>query len=56
MDGVVDQYLNTVRPMHNKYIAPSKMNADLVIYWEKRNMQSIETLAGLLEHVTRTRS
>lgn len=53
MDSVIQQYLASVRPMHNKYIGPTRANADIVIYWEKRNLQSIETIAGLLEHVTR---
>jgi uridine kinase len=51
MDGVISQYLETVRPMHNKYIAPSKANADILIYWERKNPQSIDTIVGLLEHV-----
>jgi len=31
MDSVIKQYLTTVKPMHNKYIAPSKKNADIII-------------------------
>jgi uridine kinase len=32
MDSVIDQYLNSVRPMHYLYIEPTKASADLVIH------------------------
>jgi uridine kinase len=31
VDSVVDQYLASVRPMHNKHVEPSKSYADIVI-------------------------
>jgi len=31
VDSVVDQYLNTVKPMHEAFIEPSKKNADIII-------------------------
>lgn len=31
MQGVVDQYLLTVRPMHVKYVEPSMRNADIIV-------------------------
>ena len=31
MDGVIEQYLATVKPMHNKYVEPTKMYADIII-------------------------
>ncbi len=31
MDSVVDQYKETVRPMHLEFVEPSKRNADLII-------------------------
>ncbi|MCF0259947.1 MAG: uridine kinase [Erysipelotrichaceae bacterium] len=31
LESVMDQYLNTVKPMHNKYVEPSKVNADLIV-------------------------
>ncbi|RMH72773.1 MAG: hypothetical protein D6675_03865 [Gemmatimonadetes bacterium] len=30
-DSVIEQYLNTVRPMHNTYVQPSRNFADLVV-------------------------
>lgn len=29
--GVIDQYLNTVKPMHEQFVEPTKRNADIII-------------------------
>lgn len=31
LDSVVNQYLDTVKPMHEQYVEPSKKNADIII-------------------------
>lgn len=31
VDSVISQYLETVRPMHNQFVEPSKVHADIVI-------------------------
>ena len=31
VDSVVNQYLTTVRPMHNEFVEPSKRHADVII-------------------------
>jgi uridine kinase len=31
VESVVEQYLSTVRPMHNEFIEPSKRYADIII-------------------------
>ncbi len=31
MDSVIDQYLSTVKPMHEQFVEPSKAKADLII-------------------------
>lgn len=31
IDGVITQYLTTVKPMHNMYVEPTKMYADIII-------------------------
>lgn len=31
MDSVINQYLGTVKPMHEKFVEPSKKNADVII-------------------------
>jgi uridine kinase len=31
VESVIDQYLNTVKPMHHKYVKPTKRHADVII-------------------------
>ncbi len=31
VDSVIEQYLTTVKPMHNLYVEPTKYNADIVV-------------------------
>ena len=31
LDSVIDQYLNTVKPMHEQFVEPSKRRADVII-------------------------
>jgi uridine kinase len=31
VDGVIDQYLSTVKPMHEQFVAPTKRDADIII-------------------------
>ena len=31
LDSVIDQYLTTVKPMHEQFVEPSKRNADIII-------------------------
>lgn len=53
MDSVVNQYLNTVRPMHLLFVEPSKQYADLIIPEGGHNTIAIDLIAskisGLLE-------
>lgn len=47
-ESVVDQYLQTVRPMYEKYIAGCKKQADFLVYWEDMNYPAIDLIASLL--------
>lgn len=31
LDGIIDQYLTTVKPMHNAFVEPTKVFADIII-------------------------
>lgn len=49
LDGVIKQYETTVRPMHIQYIEPTKKDANLVIYWDKRSENTIELLTEIVQ-------
>jgi len=50
LEGVVDQYLATVKPMHERYVAPTKRAADVVIP-EGANERAVCLLADRLRSV-----
>ena len=41
VEAVIDQYNETVRPMHDNFIRPSKVFADEILPWESRNMDLV---------------
>jgi len=53
-ESVYEQYLATVRPMHTKFVAPSKAHADLVIP-EGYNIGAVSTVLGMVREYLRTR-
>ena len=46
IESVEAQYLATVKPMHERYVAPSKHWADVIVPEGGRNHEALETLAG----------
>lgn len=42
LESVVDQYLTTVKPMHEQYVEPSKRNADIIIPEGGHNLVALE--------------
>ena len=44
LESVVNQYLNTVKPMHEKYVEPSKRNADIIVSEGGHNRVALELL------------
>ena len=54
LDSVVNQYLSTVKPMHEQFVEPSKRNADIIIPEGGQNlvalMMIIQRIAYHIEH------
>ena len=48
VDGVIEQYLTTVRPMHEQYVEPCKTKADIILDGTISIEKSIETLLPYL--------
>ena len=44
LDSVVSQYLNTVKPMHEQFVEPSKRNADIIIPEGGRNQVAMDII------------
>ena len=47
--SVTEQYLATVRPMHEKFVEPSKQNVDILIPGGRHNQQAVRVLSALLQ-------
>jgi uridine kinase len=48
LDSIVEQYLNTVRPMHQQFVEPGRRHADIVIPEGGKNDAAIELLVHWL--------
>ena len=49
LESVVDQYLTTVKPMHEAFVEPSKKNAHIIIPEGGRNLVALEMLLGRIQ-------
>lgn len=57
VESIVSQYLNTVRPMHELHVEPSKQYADMIVLHGGKNDAAYAMLEGLVErHLDRWRS
>ncbi len=48
IESVLTQYQTTVKPMHEKFVEPSKKNADIVILEGGKNKAAIDLFAGYI--------
>jgi len=48
MDSVIEQYLNTVKPMHLDFVEPSKRYADIIVPQGGHNTVAIDMLLTLI--------
>lgn len=47
-DGVISQYLTSVKPMHDRFVAPTKFVADLVVQWDHFNERTLDMLTKMI--------
>jgi len=48
VESVINQYLATVRPMHEQFVDPSKQYADLILFGENWSESQLETVINLI--------
>lgn len=57
LESVLTQYLETVKPMHEKYVEPSKKYAHLVVPEGGKNMVALEMVVGRIrQHLEESRN
>ena len=50
LESVLNQYQSTVKPMHEKYVEPSKKYANLVIPEGGKNIVALDMILGRIKH------
>jgi uridine kinase len=48
---VIEQYMTTVRPMHEEFVEPSKRYADLIIPEGGENLVAIDAIIARVERL-----
>ncbi len=54
VESVINQYLATVRPMHEQFVEPSKKYADLILSGENLSESQLETVVNLILNKLKT--
>lgn len=54
LDSVVSQYLNTVKPMHEQFVEPSKRSADIVVLQGGQNLVALDMIIQRVENHVKT--
>ena len=49
IDSVIEQYLTTVKPMHDQYVEPSRKNAHLIVPEGGKNLIALEMIIGRIQ-------
>lgn len=49
LESVLEQYQNTVKPMHEKYVEPSKKYADIVVPEGGKNLVALDLIMGRIK-------
>lgn len=48
IEATFEQYLQFVKPMHDRYVHPTRHAADLIVNWNTQNDRIVEAIAALL--------
>ena len=48
LEGIISQYMKTVKPMHNRFVEPSRYEADVIIN-SARNPRAFAVVEAYLE-------
>lgn len=54
LDSVITQYMDTVKPMHEKYVQPSRASADVVVLDGGENKVALDMIIGSVEYYLST--
>lgn len=55
IQSIVNQWLESVRPMYIQYVEPTKAKADLILPWHKLNVNGLKYLTAAIKHIPKRR-
>lgn len=50
LDEVLERYQNTLKPMHQQFIEPSKEFADIIIPYNRHNLVAVDIVQKIIRH------
>lgn len=50
LESVLEQYLSTVKPMHEMFVEPSKKNADIIVVGGGKNLVALDMINNRIQH------
>lgn len=50
LESVINQYMNTVKPMHEQFVEPSKKNANIIVPEGGRNKVAMEMIRNYIQN------
>ncbi len=53
VDSVINQYLTTVKAMHDTYVEPQKYVADIIVSWRDYNDRAVRMLGEMIKGLTK---
>ncbi len=53
VDEVIEQYYDTVRPMHLKFVVPTQVHADVIVCGEGDQDEAIESVVAMMDAVSK---
>jgi uridine kinase len=55
LEEAIEQYLTSARPMHKIYVEPQKELADIIIPWNLKDQEAVDTIAARVREMLHTK-
>lgn len=52
LDSIIHQYVTTVKPMHHKFVKPTKRYADIIIPNDEKHQVAVDVIVGRIKQIT----
>lgn len=56
LEAAIEQYMFSARPMYKLYVEPQKDLADLIVPWNKKEQESVDTISARIHEMLHSKS